>query len=176
MKPGGYDDVLKRFMEIDGRQGIPEDVFIAISTVMPIVNVDLLVLDDEKRILLSWRDDVYFGKGWHLPGGCIRYKETMMERIQKTALNEIGTRVIAEPEPIAVKDVIMGKEESRIRARAHQLAVLYKCTLPKKFRIDNLAKSKNTPGYLKWFELIPEDILAVHSVYHDVFRQYGLVL
>ena len=94
-------------MKIDGREGLEEEIFIAVSTIIPIVNVDLLILDSQNHILLSWRDDVYFGKGWHLPGGCIRYKETMAQRIQKTAMNEIGTRVIAASEPIAVKDVII---------------------------------------------------------------------
>ena len=118
---------------------------------------------------------MYFGKGWHLPGGCIRYKETMAQRIQKTAMNEIGTRVIAASEPIAVKDVIMGRDNAQVRERAHHLAILYKCRLPDQFVIDNDKKSKGTPGYLQWFEAIPEDILPIHEVYQDVFKRYGLM-
>lgn len=173
---GEYDNILQQFMEIDGREGLAEEIFIAISTIIPIVNIDLMILDSQNRILLSWRDDEYFGKGWHLPGGCIRYKETMAERIQKTALNEIGTTVITDLEPIAVRDVIMGKDDERVRKRAHHLAVLYKCRLPDQFNIDNLGKSENTPGYLQWFERIPKDILQVHNVYQDTFKQYGLIL
>ena len=115
------------------RMGKCDDIFIAVSTIIPIVNVDLMILDRQNRILLSWRDDEYFGKGWHLPGGCIRYKETMAERIQKTALNEIGTTVIADLEPIAVRDVIMGRDDERVRKRAHHLAILHRCYLPDDF-------------------------------------------
>lgn len=168
-------NILEQFMKIDGREGLEEEIFIAVSTIIPIVNVDLLILDSQNHILLSWRDDVYFGKGWHLPGGCIRYKETMAQRIQKTAMNEIGTRVIAASEPIAVKDVIMGRDNAKVRERAHHLAILYKCRLPDQFVIDNDKKSKGTPGYLQWFEAIPEDILPIHEVYRDVFKRYGLM-
>lgn len=160
-------------MEIDGREGLPEEVFIAVSTVIPIVNVDLLVLDKKNRILLSWRDDEYFGKGWHLPGGCIRYKETMMERVQNTALNEIGSRVHVEPVPIAVRDVIMGKDDDHIRKRAHHLAVLYRCCLPTEFTLDS-TEGQTEINRLKWFSAIPDNILPVHSVYDDIFQKYGL--
>lgn len=171
-----YKKIAEQFMKIDGREGLPEEIFIAVSTIIPIVNVDLMILDERNRILLSWRDDAYFGKGWHLPGGCIRYKETMMERIQKTANNEIGANVIVKPDPIAVRDVILGRKEEQIRERAHHLAVLYECRLPKAFHMDNAGKSENTSGYLRWFERIPEDILQVHEVYQDVFKNYKLML
>lgn len=169
-----YDNVVKQFMEIDGREGLPEEVFIAISTVIPIVNVDLFILDKKNRILLSWRDDVYFGKGWHLPGGCIRYKETMMERIQNTALHEIGTKVSVEQEPIAVKDVIMGRNDENLRKRAHHLAILYRCYLPDDFAVES-KEGQNETSELKWFSAIPDDILPVHSVYDNVFCKYGLI-
>ena len=61
-------NILEQFMKIDGREGLEEEIFIAVSTIIPIVNVDLLILDSQNHILLSWRDDVYFGKGWHIPG------------------------------------------------------------------------------------------------------------
>lgn len=171
---GKCDDILRQFMEIDGREGLAEEIFIAVSTIIPIVNVDLMILDSQNHILLSWRDDEYFGKGWHLPGGCIRYKETMEERIQKTALNEIGTTVIADLEPIAVRDVIMGKDDERVRKRAHHLAILYRCYLPDDFVLKS-KEGQNETGELKWFSAIPNDILPVHFVYDDVFRKYGLI-
>ena len=171
---GKCDDIMQQFMEIDGREGLAEEIFIAVSTIIPIVNVDLMILDRQNRILLSWRDDEYFGKGWHLPGVCIRYKETMAERIQKTALNEIGTTVIADLEPIAVRDVIMGRDDERVRKRAHHLAILHRCYLPDDFVLKS-KDGQNETSELKWFSAIPNDILPVHFVYDDVFRQYGLI-
>lgn len=169
-----YNNILRQFMEIDGREGLAEEIFIAISTIIPIVNVDLMILDSQNRILLSWRDDEYFGKGWHLPGGCIRYKETMAERIQKTALNEIGTTVTADSEPIVVRDVIMGRDDERVRKRAHHVAILHRCYLPDDFVLGS-KEEQNETSELKWFSVIPNDILPVHFVYDDVFHKYGLI-
>ena len=59
---------------IDPREGLPEDLFLLATSLIPLANVDLFV-HDEKKVLLSWRDDAFHGKGWHIPGGCIRIKE-----------------------------------------------------------------------------------------------------
>ncbi|MDR2604028.1 MAG: hypothetical protein LBC55_01570, partial [Desulfovibrio sp.] len=60
------------------------------SSITPMLNVDLLVRDDAGRILLSWRDDALCGTGWHVPGGVVRFQETLAERVRKTALQELG--------------------------------------------------------------------------------------
>lgn len=53
----------------DPRNGLPEELFLFATEITPMVNVDLLVRDDEGRILLAWRDDDIYGTGWHVPGG-----------------------------------------------------------------------------------------------------------
>lgn len=161
--------------KIDPTEGLPYEVFEWISSMVPIANVDLLIFNDKNEILLSWRDDEYFGKGWHLPGGCIRFKETLEERIQKTAESEIGTRVITNYEPIATREVIVGKGQNAPIKRAHHIAVLYECYLPDGFEIANEGKDEKTAGYLKWFSEIPENILQVHEVYFDIFEKYGVM-
>ena len=67
--------------------GLPDEVFTYISTVTPLVNVDLLIRNDKGEILLSWRYD-YRRSGWHIPGGIIRYKETFEQRIAISLLYE----------------------------------------------------------------------------------------
>lgn len=158
--------------KINPTEGLPFEVFEWISSMVPIANVDLLILNNKNEILLSWRDDEYFGKGWHLPGGCIRFKETLQERIQKTAESEIGTKVITNYEPIATREVIVGKEQDMPIKRAHHIAILYECHLPDGFEISNEGKEEQMAGYLKWFSEIPENILQVHEVYFDVFKKY----
>lgn len=169
------DELLQYLMQMDARSGLPEEIFLAVSTLVPIANVDLMIIDEEKGILLSWRDDEYYGQGWHLPGGCIRFKETMLERLQKTAMNEIGTEVEITETPLAVRDVILDKDHELPKLRAHHLAVLYECRLPKTFAVDNHNKTESDIGYLQWFRQIPKNILAVHDVYFDVFKNYGLM-
>jgi colanic acid biosynthesis protein WcaH len=60
----------------DPRGGLPEPIFRLLARLTAMVNVDLLVRNDRRETLLTWRqDDLY--RGWHIPGGIIRYKERM---------------------------------------------------------------------------------------------------
>lgn len=166
-----YDGIFQELEQIDAENGLPEKLFLAISMVMPIPNIDLLIQNQEGKILLSWRDDEYFGKGWHIPGGCIRFKETMLERVMETARIELHTEVEINPEPLAIRDVIVGKNEPMPKVRAHHLAVLFECKLPEGYQIDNQGLSEGDAGYLKWFEKIPDNILKVHDCYKDIFER-----
>jgi len=64
-------------------------VFALVSRVTPLVNVDLLIKDEQRRTLLTWRDDEFFGAGWHVPGEIIRYKESAADRIRTCARLEL---------------------------------------------------------------------------------------
>jgi hypothetical protein len=52
-----------------GAGGLPEELFLFVSRITPLINVDLLIQDDGRRTLLTWRSDRFFGPGWHVPGG-----------------------------------------------------------------------------------------------------------
>lgn len=170
-----YKELARQLLELDARNGLPEDIFLAASTLMPVANVDLLIRDEWGRVLLSWRNDDWFEKAWHIPGGCIRFKETMLERVQKTAMQELHTHVIVESQPVAVRDVIDNKDSKTHKIRAHHLAVLYECRLPDGYKIDNGLKSEEDAGYLKWFEKMPDNLLRLHDCYRDIFIQKGLI-
>ena len=109
-------------------EGLPEDVFLFITRNTPMVNVDLLIKDEKGRTLLSWRDDSLHEPSWHVPGGIIRYKEKMKERLQKVAETEIGTKIKFEPEPIAFNEIILQQ-----RTRGHFISFLYKGKLTSDF-------------------------------------------
>ena len=68
--------------------GLPEELFLLVSRLTPLVNVDLLVQDEGLGTLLTWRADEFYGPGWHVPGGIIRYKETAEDCIRATAERE----------------------------------------------------------------------------------------
>ena len=69
--------------------GLPDEIFYFVSSITPLVCVDLLI-KEEKGILLTWRQDEFYGPGWHLPGGVMRFKEKAHLRIIKTAKKELG--------------------------------------------------------------------------------------
>ena len=148
---------LIRKSNIDTTKGLPESVFLFGSSIMPIVNVDLLITDDKRRVLLSWRDDVYHGKGWHIPGGCVRLKEHLVDRVKKTAIEELGCEVKFDPKPIQVEEGIIDFPRPWLDnelVRSHNVSLLYHASVPEEYKICNGNKSERDAGFLKWFDYI----------------------
>lgn len=109
---------------INPRVGVGDEVFDAISCMTPIVNVDLLIYNEKGQALVTWRDDELCGTGWHLPGGVVRYKETIAERIQKTAIEELHCNVIAEENPFEINEIFMPQN-----IRGHFISFLFRCNI-----------------------------------------------
>ena len=148
----------------DPRRGLPEEVFLFVSRITPLVNVDLLIRDERGRTLLSWRDDPYAGTGWHLPGGILRYREAFEIRIQKVAEREIGTAVEFDPKPLVINQVFCSHE-----TRGHFISLLIRCSLPASFVPENKGLKKTDVGYLMWHESYPENMIPVHEMYKKFF-------
>ena len=149
----------------DPNKGLSDEVFYYISRTTPLINVDLLVRDPQRGVLLSWRNDHHCGAGWHVPGGIIRYKEKIETRIQQVAINELGAVSISTNFiPLAVNEVIVNPQ----RDRAHFISMLYHCSIDAEYQIDNGGLSQNQPGYLMWHQHCPSDLL----VWHEIYRQY----
>lgn len=147
--------------------GLPDDLFYYVSKITPLVNVDLLIKDENERVLLSWRNDQYCGKGWHVPGGIIRFKETMEERVRKVAETELGTTVSFDRKPLAVNQCIHHDRD----IRGHFISILFKCFLSEKFIPENIGLSINDGGYLMWHEACPDNLLDFHEMYRDYINR-----
>lgn len=145
--------------------GLPEEVFLFISRITPMVNVDLLIKDENGRTLLSWRDDQFHGAGWHLPGGVVRFKEELKKRVQKVAETEIGTAVEFEHVPIAINEIIC-----KHNTRGHFISLLYKCFLSGKYAPRNKGLTERNKGYLKWHDSCPSNLVKVHEMYRKFIQ------
>jgi len=145
--------------------GLPYELFLFVSRLVPMVNVDLLIYDDEGRILLTWRDDEIHGAGWHVPGGMIRYKETAEQRVHATALEELGATVeFAEP-PI-IEQII----EPERRVRGHYVSLVYKCRLlSAPSPAMSFTEGEPMRGQWAWHTRCPENMIAVHQRYGRFF-------
>ena len=146
--------------------GLPLDLFEFNVSLLPFVNVDLLIQNDAGQILLSWREDKHYGIGWQIPGGIIRMMETIDERIQKTAIREIGCKVSYVAEPIAVHENIIREHREGLKnqlERAHNIALLYNCKVPDDYVIDNSGREEHDEGYLRWFDKFPDNLLDCHK-------------
>jgi colanic acid biosynthesis protein WcaH len=144
-------------------QGLPQEVFLMLSSQTPMVNVDLLIKDEKSRTLLAWRDDIHSSTGWHIPGGIIRFRETLATRLQKVAQNELGIDHIEYyPKHISVNELIHYEREER----CHFISFLYECYLPSSFIPQN-SSDNLYPGFLKWHESSPSDLIKYHDLYID---------
>ncbi len=147
----------------DPRKGLPEEIFLLVSAITPMINVDLLIKDNEGRTLLVWRNDKY-GSGWHIPGGIIRFKETMEQRIHEVARQELGATVKFQDTPIAIRQVMAPDRNER----GHFISLLYRCQLqapPDRAR--EYVSGKPGNGQWKWHETYPDNMLQVHDMYRD---------
>ena len=149
----------------DPRVGLPEEVFCFASSIVPMVNVDLLIRDDEGRILLSRRDDKFEGWVWHIPGGIVRFQEKLVHRINQVAQNEIGQFVYTSGVPLAVNEIM-----SDHRERGHFISFLYECKLVDEILFEE--KDVWSDGDLKWFEHCPTDFIKCQKpIYGEYFRK-----
>lgn len=165
---------LLRQAEIDTDNGMPEELFLLVSSLVPLPNVDLLVVNHQNQLLLSRRNDSFYPKSWHIPGGCMRFNEDFAYRIQETAKAELGSLVTFDRIPLAVRNVIRGPNEKQRhpRERGHNIAILFRCYLPEDYQINNNGRNADDDGYLRWFDRLPEDFTEIQHVFDDVLEPW----
>ena len=159
--------------DINPKDGIGEDLFLFVSSLTPIVNVDLLVYNSKGQFLLSFRDDRHCGRGWHIPGGCIRFKESIESRIRKVAESELNlTDFQFDKEPLKVFEIICNEHRNidNQDERAHFVTLVYKCYAPDSYHIDNKGKTESDSNYLKWFDKLPDDLLDIQQCYKEIIK------
>lgn len=144
------------------REGLPEDVFLFASSITPMVNVDLLIRDEAGRTLLTWRHDAFYGPGWHVPGGIVRFKENFATRIAAVAARELGAEVSFDREALCVHEIFNAKRD----VRGHFVSLLHACTLTSPpdaaLRFDPAAPRH---GDWAWHPRCPQNLISVHEIY-----------
>lgn len=150
----------------DPSKGLPEDVFLLISRISPMVNVDLLIKNQNNQTLLTWRDDIYYKAGWHVPGGIIRFKETAADRIRAVANTELGCEVKFCEVPLAIHECIDGDR----RDRGHFISLLFSCSLlTAPAPILEYKSGQPRLNQWKWHDNCPQNILSVQEIYRKYF-------
>jgi ADP-ribose pyrophosphatase YjhB (NUDIX family) len=145
---------------------LPLEVFLFISRHVPLFTVDLWIQDEAGRVLLTWRDDGYFGSGWHVPGSALRFQETIAHRLSECAREELGAEVEWDPTPMDLLEEI----EPHARTRGHNVSAAYRCRLltppdPARAYVGGTPRA----GQWAWHPTCPPDLLPVHRVYADHF-------
>jgi colanic acid biosynthesis protein WcaH len=149
----------------DPRIGLPEELFYFVSTLTPMVNVDLLIKNKKGQTLLTWRADRFHGPAWHIPGGIIRFKEGIGERIEKVAQSELGCGVRFSEAPIDVRGLVNTERD----VRGHFISLLYLCELQGEPNPSMQASGADPKaGEWAWHDTAPNNLIKVH----EVFRQF----
>lgn len=118
---------------------LPQAVFDRIVKMIPVVGCELVIFNSKKEVLLIWRHDEYY-RGWHTPGGLLRFKESFGSRIQKVARNELGVRVVS----FRLIDVYNFTNDPR----GHAVGLVFLC------------KINGTPRNGTFFKVIPKNALS----------------
>jgi ADP-ribose pyrophosphatase YjhB (NUDIX family) len=143
--------------------GLPSDVFSFVSRITPLVNVDLLIKDDRDRSLLTWREDDFFGAGWHVPGGIIRFKESFVDRVRACAREELGAAVSSEAVPLRVMEATTARA-----TRGHAISLLFRCWLLEPPDEARRAESQTpSPGQWRWHQGAPPDLIEAQRHYAE---------
>ena len=146
----------------DPSYGLPEEIFYLVSRITPLINVDLLIHNKNGETLLTWRGGDETSKpGWHIPGGIVRYKEKIADRIHAVAKTELDAKVSFKNNPLAVNEIILKQTN-----RGSFISLLYSCQLleepdpDKEFKggIPNL-------GEWSWHNKLPKMLITTHKIY-----------
>lgn len=153
----------------DARLGLGEPLFLAVSRLTPLVNVDLLVVDDGLRTLMTWREDRFYGPGWHVPGGVVRFKESLAARLRAVAALELGAQIAPEPVPVEVFELTAPDRD----LRGHFITLAYRCRLQTPLDPARQAPAGARPsaGQWAWFEELPPDTIRQHRIYQHLFNR-----
>lgn len=149
----------------DPKEGLPDSVFYFISRHTPLVNVDLLIKNELNQTLLTWRDDEHSGRGWHIPGGIVRFKEKINKRINEVAKSELCISLVQKFDFIDLNEIIVNKKKDR----AHFISLLFQCYVDKK-NLDILEnKASKNKSKFSFFQNPPPDLLKYHEIYKKFF-------
>lgn len=159
-------NTLRAAVAPSARGGLPEEIFLFASSLMPMINVDLLIHDNAGRTLLTWRHDTFYGPGWHVPGGIIRFKESTADRIAAVAVGELGAHVDCSTAPLGIFEITNPNRD----VRGHFISLLYRCTLAAPLdETRRFDPAHPRVGDWAWHKGAPADLIVQQHIYQPYF-------
>lgn len=127
-------------------KGLPQAIFDSLVNIVPFIACELVIVN-KGGILLTWREDKFW-RGWHIPGGLMRFRDSFHERIKKVAAKELGVNIKKYKFLFPINYI----DDSR----GHTVSLVFLC------QIDDLPKEG------KFFRKMPKDIIKEHR---ETWRQ-----
>ena len=145
---------------VDAKKGLGRPLFEAVSGMTPNVNVDLLCYDTNNRFALVFREDKFYGPGWHIPGGVLRFKEKLITRLYLTAKKELNLKKIESVSRVKISEIFASDRD----VRGHFISFLYKAKSLELDKFDDYdASLKYFDGSIAMFYAPPYDIIKQHK-------------
>ena len=167
------EETLKQILEhdISGHpdNDLPEKVFELVSQLTPLVNVDLLIKNKNKETLLVWRCDQYYGPGWHVPGGIIRFKEKIASRVKITSKKELSCKIVSiSDKPIAFNELFAKNRD----IRGHFISLLFDCVIDENCYYQHFDETKENlkHGDAMWHKTCPKNLIEQHHIYREFIK------
>ncbi len=100
-----------------------------------------------------------------VPGGIVRHKESMADRVRACAIEELGAAVSCDPAPVFVLEHL-GEQQTR----GHHVSLLFRCRLLGALDASRVA-APHAPavGQWCWFDRCPPDLLPAQAAYAQFF-------
>ena len=149
----------------NANNGLPDHLFKYLSSITPLINVDLIVCNPKKGFLLSWRSDEYYGPGWHIPGGIIRFKENCIDRLNFVAKNELNLDQELKFSLVSINQIMNPYRD----IRGHFISMLFLSYI-QDLDLNNKNVKVKENGYLEWHDSMPDDIIKQHKRYEKILK------
>ena len=158
------------FFSIDPKKDLGKPLFEVVSGMVPNVNVDLLCYDSFNRFALVYRHDKFYGPGWHIPGGVLRFKEKLENRLTSTAKRELQINSITEVYRINISE-IFAKERD---VRGHFISFLFRAKSKELDKNSDFNPHKNYEnGSIAMFSKPPSNLIEQHKRFtHIMSRRF----
>ena len=133
-------------------EGMWRDVFIPYMSKAVNVSAEIAIIREDvasgkRQILLTMRDDQYYGKGWHIPGGFIGPGETRQETVERIA----GREIRIKPTFRQIIKPFFHDDDPRFP----HVAIVFECSYD--------GQEEVSAG--KWFDSMPDNIIKAHEKY-----------
>lgn len=123
-------------------KGLPQEVFRALTRIVPFCACELVVKNSQGEMLLTWRHDEWW-KGWHFPGGLMRFGESFGESLRRTVKRELGVKL--------KKFQFLFPINYNRGPRGHGVSLVFLCKL------------SGTPKDGRYFAKMPKNLITIHK-------------
>ena len=142
---------------------LPQHLFNYVSSITPLISVELIITCPSNLVLLSWRDDGLYGPGWHLPGGIVRHKESLIHRIRQVAFNECSIDTFQSCTFLQVNQIMNPHRD----LRGHFIALVFRLTID---YIPSVNQGILENGSLALFPTAPANLIQQHRHFETLIN------